>query len=151
MRMFSRPVSSAACERVFSKLSEMDDSDRSNMNAETLKNILFLRGNSETMRSVLVDENAKRIQAEKSAAAAEKDKAAAIYKESSKSKIAIPSVVINTEDSNDVVENKTITTGTFRLMPGKKRLMQEGGGNKDSSNEEDRGQSKGERTKKSKL
>jgi hypothetical protein len=33
MRMFSRPVSSAACERVFIKLSGMDDSDRSNMNA----------------------------------------------------------------------------------------------------------------------
>jgi len=61
------------------------------------------------------------MQAEKTAAVAEKDKAAAVYKESSKSKIAFPSVVINIEDSDDVAENKTITTGKFRLMQGKKR------------------------------
>ena len=64
MRMFSRPVSSAACERIFSFMEGMNRKDRCNMEALTLQKVLFVRGNSKTMKSLLQDENASRIQAE---------------------------------------------------------------------------------------
>ena len=47
MRQFSRPISAAACERVFSSLTHMDRSDRSCMKKETLRLLLFLHGNHE--------------------------------------------------------------------------------------------------------
>jgi len=64
MRMFSRPISAAACERVFSFLEGMNKKDRCNMQGETLRKLLFLRGNSKTMRSALRDATAQRIKAE---------------------------------------------------------------------------------------
>lgn len=42
MREFSRPVSSAACERVFSLLVGMNREDRCKMQAPTLAKLLFL-------------------------------------------------------------------------------------------------------------
>lgn len=72
MREFSRPVSSAACERVFSLLEGMNREDRCKMQAPTLAKLLFLRGNSDIMRAALRDANALRMKATQAKAAQEK-------------------------------------------------------------------------------
>ena len=77
MRMFSRPISAAACERVFSLMEGMNKKDRNRMESATLKKVLFLRGNSEMVRSELGDANALRLQAEIDDAAQKKAKAVA--------------------------------------------------------------------------
>jgi hypothetical protein len=45
IREFSRPISSACCERIFSYLTHMDSSDRQTMGKDLLATLLFLRGN----------------------------------------------------------------------------------------------------------
>ena len=61
MRQFSRPISSAACERVFSFLEHMDRSDRRRMKKETLRLLLFLRGNQEILNQLVEEVNAARV------------------------------------------------------------------------------------------
>ena len=64
MLMFSRPISSAACERVFSYLTHMDSSDRSRMQKDTLRHLLFLRGNHEIFDLLVMEANHARVNAE---------------------------------------------------------------------------------------
>ena len=45
LKEFSRPISSACCERIFSYLTHMDVSDRATMKKETMGMLLFIRGN----------------------------------------------------------------------------------------------------------
>jgi len=45
LKEFSRPISSACCERIFSYLTHMDVSDRATMKRETMGMLLFIRGN----------------------------------------------------------------------------------------------------------
>ena len=45
IKEFSRPISSACCERIFSYLTHMDSSDRQTMGKDLLATLLFLRGN----------------------------------------------------------------------------------------------------------
>jgi hypothetical protein len=61
MRCFSRPISSAACERIFSYLEDMDRSDRARMESKTLARLLFLRGNWEIFEELVQQENAANI------------------------------------------------------------------------------------------
>jgi hypothetical protein len=61
MRQFSRPISAAACERVFSYLTHMDRSDRSCMKKETLRLLLFLHGNHEVLSKLVSEANDARI------------------------------------------------------------------------------------------
>ena len=61
MRMFSRPISAAVCERVFSLMEGMNKKDRNRKESATLKKLLFLRGNSAMVRSELGDANAHRL------------------------------------------------------------------------------------------
>jgi len=63
MRQFSRPISSAACERVFSYLTHMDRADRNGMKKETLRLLLFLRGNNEILDELVLEANEARINA----------------------------------------------------------------------------------------
>ena len=63
MRQFSRPISSAACERVFSYLTHMDRSDRNCMKKETLRVLLFLRGNNEILDELVREANEARLSA----------------------------------------------------------------------------------------
>ena len=63
MRQFSRPISSAACERVFSYLTHMDRSDRNCMKKETLRLLLFLRGNNEILDELVREANETRLNA----------------------------------------------------------------------------------------
>ena len=63
MRQFSRPISSAACERVFSYLEDMDSSDRRRMQKKLLRDLLFLRGNHEVLDQLVREENGARLQA----------------------------------------------------------------------------------------
>ena len=74
MRAFSRPISAACCERIFSYLSKMDSSDRSNMKKATLAILLFLRGNHVTVAELADEYVVRRVQAAK--AAVEKPRAA---------------------------------------------------------------------------
>lgn len=62
MRNFSRPISSASCERVFSYLEHMNSSDRSNMSKETLRTVLFLRGNWDTLSEIVEEFEAARVE-----------------------------------------------------------------------------------------
>jgi len=62
--IFSRPVSSATCERVFSYLTHMDSSDRSRMQKDTLRHLLFLRGNHEIFDLLVMEANHARVNAE---------------------------------------------------------------------------------------
>ena len=64
MRQFSRPISSAACERVFSFLEHMDRSDRRQMKKETLRLLLFLRGNQDILDQLVQEVNAARVDTE---------------------------------------------------------------------------------------
>lgn len=64
MQSFSRPISSACCERIFSYLEKMDDSDRRNMKKETLRRLLFLRGNWRVLNQIVEEEHAARVTAE---------------------------------------------------------------------------------------
>ena len=64
MRQFSRPISSAACERVISFLEHMDRSDRRQMKKETLRLLLFLRGNQDILDQLVQEVNAARVDAE---------------------------------------------------------------------------------------
>ena len=64
MLMFSRPMSSAACERVFSYLTHMDSSDRRNMKKDTLRHLLFLRGNHEIFDLLVREKNEVRLREE---------------------------------------------------------------------------------------
>ena len=57
MRCFSRPISAAACERIFSYLEDMDSSDRARMESKTLARLLFLRGNWEIFEELVQEEN----------------------------------------------------------------------------------------------
>lgn len=61
MRSFNRPLSAAACERVFSFLEHMNSSDRMRMESKTLANILFLRGNWEVLSDLVTETNADRL------------------------------------------------------------------------------------------
>ena len=62
MRSFSRPVSSACCERIFSYLEHMDASDRQTMGKPTLERILFLRGNWRLVTQMIEEEYARRVE-----------------------------------------------------------------------------------------
>jgi hypothetical protein len=64
MRAFSRPVSAACCERIFSYLEKMDDSDRRTMKKATLRSLLFLRGNWRVMDDLAREHHAERLRAE---------------------------------------------------------------------------------------
>ena len=64
MRSFSRPVSSACCERIFSYLEHMDASDRQTMGKPTLERILFLRGNWRLVTQMIEEEYARRVGAQ---------------------------------------------------------------------------------------
>ena len=61
MRSFSRPISAACCERIFSFLEKMDDSDRRSMMKETLRRLLFLRGNWHLLDTMLKEEHAAHV------------------------------------------------------------------------------------------
>ena len=78
MRQFSRPISSAACERVFSYMEHMDKPDRRRMKKDTLRTLLFLRGNQGVLENLLEEANLGRIDSEvertKAAKAAKKAK-----------------------------------------------------------------------------
>ena len=58
MRMYSRPISAACCERIFSYLTHMDSSDRMTMGKETLANVLFLRGNWRVLQDMIDEQYA---------------------------------------------------------------------------------------------
>ena len=64
MQSFSRPISSACCERIFSYLEKMDDSDRRTMKKATLRRLLFLRGNWRVLHQIVEEEHAARVSAE---------------------------------------------------------------------------------------
>ena len=61
MRSFSRPVSSACCERIFSYLEHMDASDRQTTGKATLQRLLFLRGNWRLLAQMTEEEYARRV------------------------------------------------------------------------------------------
>jgi hypothetical protein len=63
MQMYSRPISSACCERIFSYLTHMDSSDRQTMGKETLANVLFLRGNWRVVHAMIDEEFAATVAA----------------------------------------------------------------------------------------
>ena len=63
MQSFSRPISSACCERIFSYLEKMDDSDKRNMKKETLRRLLFLRGNWRVLHQIVEEDHATRVSA----------------------------------------------------------------------------------------
>jgi hypothetical protein len=64
MQSFSRPISSACCERIFSYLEKMDDSDRRNTKKGTLRRLLFLRGNWRVLHQIVEEEHAARVSAD---------------------------------------------------------------------------------------
>jgi hypothetical protein len=64
MRAFSRPVSAACCERIFSYLEKMDDSDMRTMKKATLRSLLFLRGNWRVMDDLATEHHAERLRAD---------------------------------------------------------------------------------------
>ena len=61
MMSFSRPVSSACCERIFSYLEHMDASDRQTTGKATLQRLLFLRGNWRLLTQMTEEEYARRV------------------------------------------------------------------------------------------
>jgi len=77
MRSFSRPVSSACCERIFSYLEHMDAADRATMGKALLEKLLFLRGNWRLITQMTEEEYARRVdtlaQSRKRQRAAEED------------------------------------------------------------------------------
>jgi hypothetical protein len=56
IKEFSRPISSACCERIFSYLTHMDTSDRQTMSKELLTRLLFLRGNWRLVQDMVAEE-----------------------------------------------------------------------------------------------
>jgi len=67
MRACSRPISAAACERIYSFLEHMDSSDRANMKKAMLKDLLFLRGNHHVIAELIAEESAAIIAAKRDA------------------------------------------------------------------------------------
>ena len=74
---FSRPISSACCERIFSYLTHMDASDRQTMGKETLARLLFLRGNWRLVHQMLDEMHAAIVGARQSRAGEGKRRRAA--------------------------------------------------------------------------
>ena len=68
MRCYSRPMSAAACERMFSYLEDMNSADRARMESKTLAILLYLRGNWEIFEELVQEENDARIEAQAEAA-----------------------------------------------------------------------------------
>ena len=64
MRQFLRPISSSACERIFSYLTHMDRADRSGTKKETLHLLILLRGNSEILDKLVQEAYAARLNAD---------------------------------------------------------------------------------------
>ena len=58
LKEFSRPISAACCERVFSYLTQMDTPDRATMGKKTLQMLLFLRGNWHLVHDMVDEEYA---------------------------------------------------------------------------------------------
>jgi hypothetical protein len=58
IKEFSRPISSACCERIFSYLTHMDSNDRQTMGKELLAMLLFLRGNWRLLHTMVEEEHA---------------------------------------------------------------------------------------------
>jgi hypothetical protein len=58
LKEFSRPISAACCERVFSYLTQMDTPDRATMGKKTLQMLLFLRGNWRLVHDMVDEEYA---------------------------------------------------------------------------------------------
>jgi len=58
LKEFSRPISSACCERIFSYLTHMDANDRQTMGKDLLAMLLFLRGNWRLVHTMVVEEHA---------------------------------------------------------------------------------------------
>jgi hypothetical protein len=77
MMRFSRPISSACCERIFSYLTHMDASDRQTMGKETLARLLFLRGNWRLVHQMLDEMHAAIVGARQSRAGEGKRRRAA--------------------------------------------------------------------------
>jgi hypothetical protein len=72
MRMYSRPISSACCERIFSYLTHMDVSDRQTMGKDTLAMLLFLRGNWRLLHEMIDEQHAANVAAQQARAGAGK-------------------------------------------------------------------------------
>jgi hypothetical protein len=106
MREFSRPVSSAACERVFSLLEGMNREDRCKMQAPTLAKLLFLRGNADIMRAALKDANALRMKAAQAKAAQEKAASTSDWNASQATNIQPVVDAIEVDDDESVVAGK---------------------------------------------
>lgn len=60
-RALLRPLSAAACERIFSYLTQMDAADRSLTSKETLRLELFLRGNWEILEELRAEWHADKL------------------------------------------------------------------------------------------
>ena len=73
-RALLRPLSAAACERIFSYLTQMDAADRSLTSKETLRLELFLRGNWEILEELRAEWHADKL-AGKHARVADQQKA----------------------------------------------------------------------------
>lgn len=58
LKEFSRPISSACCERIFSYLTHMDANDRQTMGKDLLAMLLFLRGNWQLVQTMVAEEHA---------------------------------------------------------------------------------------------
>jgi hypothetical protein len=106
MREFSRPVSSAACERVFSLLEGMNREDRCKMQAPTLAKLLFLRGNADIMRAALRDANALRMQAAQAKAAQEQAASTSEWKASKATNVQTVAGEIVVDDEGPVASRK---------------------------------------------
>ena len=110
MREFSKPISSAACERVFSLLEGMNREDRCKMQAPTLAKLLFLRGNADIMRDALREANALRMKAAQAKAAQEMATSTSERKASK---------ATNVQPVNDTIE---VDEGPVASSKGRKRL-----------------------------
>ena len=140
MRMFSRPVSAAACERVFSCLTKMDSADRNKMQQKTLANILFLRGNSQLMRAELRSANSHRINAAIAEVGKQKAASADAYKEANASILRLPVVDHDGDKSDDevIVSDGAKGPERSRIKPGMKRLRKAAGVQEQSSSDDEK-------------
>jgi hypothetical protein len=138
MRMFSRPVSAAACERVFSCLTKMDSADRNKMQQKTLANILFLRGNSQLMRAELRSANSHRINAAIAEVGKEKAASAVAFKKANASTLRLASGAHDGDKNDDevIVDDAAKGPDQPRIKPGLKRLRQAAGAQEQSSDDE---------------
>ena len=109
MREFSKPINSAACERVFSLLEEMNSKERERererckMQAPTLSKLLFLRGNADILRAATRDANALRMKAAQAKAAQEMAMSTSEWKASKATNVQPINDAIKVDDGDEPV------------------------------------------------